>query len=1455
MTTNNAPEAVTDAAAGAAPHPVFVVGVGASAGGLEALQRLFDGIRPSGRLAFVVVQHLSPDFKSVMGELLARHSNLAVRVVEDGTPVEPGTIYLMPAKKEMIISAGCLVLRDRDPSEGLSLPIDVFFRSLAEDQGLRSIAIVLSGSGSDGSRGIRAIHEVGGLVIAQTEDTAKFSGMPKSAIDTGVVDLMLAPESMAAALLKYAERDGEPGSAQKPELTGDQDTTQRLFELLRRESNVDFSAYKSSTVGRRIERRLLMSECQTLDDYVDRLEQNKGELGSLYRDLLIGVTRFFRDPDGFERLQRTALAPMIEAMPRSDELRIWVPGCATGEEAYSLAILAMEVAREKHRPLGLKIFATDAHKASLETASAGLYSFESLAPVPEHLRQRYFIPQSDGFRVTPELRAGVVFAHHNVLRDAPFTRVDLISCRNLLIFTAAAQRKVITLFHFGLKTGGVLFLGPSETASALAEEFLTVDQRWHIYRKRRDVRIAADIPVRSMMAPRTEWSARGRPSEEEQRVRAARDLLVQKFAPPSLLIDADLNLVHAFNGAGRYLIQRDGRPSLNVLELICTDLRVVLSAALKRVDQEPTPVIYPGLTVCEERLRLSVVPTEDLTRDEPAYLITLESEAVLEPAVPGEAPPSAALNDLAQERISGQELIASNEELQSTNEELHSVNEELYAVNAEYQAKIAELTELTADMNHLLDATQVAILFLDGELNVRKFTPKIGEIFNLLPQDVGRRLQGFSHNLLDEHVYTDLERVARTSQFVEREVQSTSGRSYLLRVLPYRTTSPGDGLVLTLVDISELKETQIELEKSGEQYRTLVRAVPAVLFTTDDGGRFVAPQEEWEVYTGQSWSEHPELAWLTALHPEDRLEIERPWREAVERHDLFEGSGRVFCVAHRAYRRCLVRAAPVRQRDGSVCEWVGNLVDVQDATAAEEELRKKTAQLGGILENSPALIYVKDLAGQYMMVNRRAEVLLGLMPEQMLGKTDFDLFPYAVAEARQRSDRQVVTTGQSLDVEETMQVGGEPRRLLSSKFVLRDETGHVVAAAGISSDISDRLHAAERDRMALQQRDRFMAMLSHELRTPLGAIFNASEILHRSDLRAESLARSRTVIRRQAHQMARLLDDLLDISRVTRNALTLHRRPCDLALVVNEAAEAARTQIEGKGLTFNLDLGDGPVPIDGDAMRLQQVVANLLSNGLKYTDKGAIDLVLRTEPGQGHGQAQLVLRDTGIGMTASELEHAFELFYQGPQSVDRPFGGLGVGLSLAREVIRNHGGQIHCKSEGKSMGSEFRITLPLRAFAGEPLGVQHTPGGRRRLRIALVEDSDDIRDTMQELLEAEGHEVLVRSDGEAGYRMIVEAAPDVALVDVGLPKLDGLDVARRVRAECSRRVRLIALTGYGRSEDRGASYQAGFDSHLVKPIDIDQLMRVLDTVPMDSGEPLEMLELTAAVHEVSAASR
>src|SRR3954469_22819330 len=570
--------------------PSHVVGIGASAGGLEAIERFFDNLPRETGLAFVIVQHLSPDFKSMMDELLARHTELPIHLVENGMLVEAEHVYLIPPKNEMIISGGRLLLSEQDRHVERTLPIDIFFRSLAQDCGSRAVAIVLSGGGSDGSRGIRDVHEAGGLVIVQDVESAQFDGMPRTAADSGLAHWVLSPSDMPRVLMEHAAgRSQAANGGPASETPAGNATVIEVYRMLQEEYGIDFTHYKPSTVTRRIERRLALARSADIDEYIRRLKSDRGELDVLYRDLLIEVTCFFRDQQAFQVLETQVLPELLARQPREVPLRLWVSGCATGEEAYSLAILLEDLmAKRGERPV--KIFATDVHRGSLEHATRAIYTDEALAGVSEERLARYFTKIGDRYQVVPELRQRIVFAQHNVIKDAPFTRVDLITCRNLLIYLQpAAQQKVLSLFHFALNRNGFLFLGPSETVGALAAGYETLDKHWRLYRKRSDARIPVDARLSPPPVARTALPpfqpAGGRYSLSQ--LLGTYDALLERTMPPSLLVNERAELVHAFSGAGAFLQHRDGRQGLDVLELVSPELKMVLLGGLKRAVVEP----------------------------------------------------------------------------------------------------------------------------------------------------------------------------------------------------------------------------------------------------------------------------------------------------------------------------------------------------------------------------------------------------------------------------------------------------------------------------------------------------------------------------------------------------------------------------------------------------------------------------------------------------------------------------------------------------------------------------------------------------------------------------------------------------------------------------------------------------------------------------------------------------
>jgi two-component system CheB/CheR fusion protein len=832
--------------------PSLIVGIGASAGGLKPIEEFFDHMENDSGMAFVVVQHLSPDFKSLMDELLARHTQMEIFKVSDGVEIRPNCIYLIPPEKNMAIASGKLLLTDKTKKPGLHLPIDNFFRSLASEGGENSVAIVLSGTGSDGSRGIKDVREANGLVFVQTPESAGFDGMPRAAIASGVVDLICEAHDMPDRLLGYI-RTSDRTALQQTEFNrgkpGPQESAmQRLYRIFRHRDNIDFSLYKPGTISRRLERRMRMSAVSTLDEYIDKVEESETEADLLFRDLLVEVTRFFRDPEAFIKLRESILPQLIARSEPEVELRAWVSGCATGEEAYSVAMLLHDgLERAGRLSSGFKVFATDVHSKSLEIASSGFYPSQAMDNVPVEFQNKYFVRNNGICNIKRELRQSVLFASNDLTRDPPFTRLDLICCRNVLIYLEPkVQKRILSTFHFGLKKKGVLFLGPSETVGDLGNEFEQLDRHWRIYSKRRDIRLkeATRMPLTPVLGSVIHeqvqpFVGKGPRMQSQTWLTTAYEDLLAKHVPPSLLVDEYNELVHCFGNARKLLTMPEGKPSTDILKMLDKNLSISVSAALHRAKTEGKEVLHNGVRTAgpdgEQRLlKVTVEPYQK--KEQSLFLISLEE---MEPVVAEDrivenfevsiqssdrieqlerelTYTSETLQSTVEElessneelQATNEEMIASNEELQSTNEELHSVNEELYTVNSEHKAKIDELTQLTSDMDNLLKSTEIGTIFLDKNFNIRMFTPSIKAGFNVLEQDIGRPINHISYKLDSPELLTDAADVLKTGVSKELEVNGRDSRVYLQRIQPYRIDEEIEGVVLTLTDITELREAE-----------------------------------------------------------------------------------------------------------------------------------------------------------------------------------------------------------------------------------------------------------------------------------------------------------------------------------------------------------------------------------------------------------------------------------------------------------------------------------------------------------------------------------------------------------------------------------------------------------------------------------------------------------------------
>lgn len=814
-----------------------IIGIGASAGGLEALQQFFQHMPGNSGLSFVVVQHLSPDYKSLMADILGKHTEMEVKQAENGMRIRPNTVYLIPPKKNMTLQDGKLLLSEFIHGM-LNHPIDVFFASLAREQKEKAVAVVMSGTGSDGTSGIKVVKENGGLVIVQSPETAKFDGMPRSVINTGLADFILSPDEIVDEILNFCQYPTLIKTQDKEILITDEETFTQIYSILKKTSGIDFTNYKRTTVLRRIERRMVVTHSVSLMEYVRLLMEDPGECNVLVKEILIGVTNFFRDPAFFEKLKQNVIYNIVENTSEKDPIRVWSAGCSTGEEAYSLAILFREVMDELNVQRDVKIFATDVDTKAIEQAGKGVYSESILDDVSTERLAKFFTKKSEQYVISKEIRRMIIFAPHNMLSDPPFGKLDLISCRNVMIyFQPVLQRTLFAIFHSALKKGGYLFLGKSETAGEYSNVFRPVCSAEKIYIHKGEGKVdefippSFNIPNVHTIPPRSS-SAADRETGEYVLENTYLQFL-ESFLPASVVLNEANTVIHFFGNYQDYLAIAPGKATFNFFSMIHKDLSLVASTAINRCRVEHITVTYTGITVdCpsgRRNVNLTVSPVPAGDRNESGLIAVLfreSSSADMEGVTEKydvDTTAARRIADLEQElhesqndlkstigeletvneelQAANEELLTANEELQSSNEELQSVNEELYTVNTEYQQKLDELTMLTNDLTNFLSSTMIGILFVDSNLNIRKFTEYVGREFQLMEHDVGRSLQIFAHSFPDEDIIKDAKEVLKDLVPIDREVTAMSGRYYTLRIAPYRTTENNiRGLVITIID-------------------------------------------------------------------------------------------------------------------------------------------------------------------------------------------------------------------------------------------------------------------------------------------------------------------------------------------------------------------------------------------------------------------------------------------------------------------------------------------------------------------------------------------------------------------------------------------------------------------------------------------------------------------------------
>lgn len=1496
---------------------VSVVGIGCAWVGREDLAVFLQTLVPTGELAVAVAFRPSNTDPAAIGTWLARATSLPVEIVDSRVRVEPDTVYTATPGK-LLLSRGRYL--DAVASEGPrnALPVDQLFRSLADAHGPHAVAVVLRGEGDDGSIGIRRIKERGGLTVVCERSEGAASEMVEAAIATGMIDWVLPADDIAPRIAAYCRM--EAGIRLPPEdgaqLAADaQDETsfRKVLEFVQRRTQRDFRNYKRATVLRRLGRRMQVNGVGTLDAYLECIRTQPGEANALLQDMLVSVTNFFRDPQCFTALEENIPDLFLQKLP-GDAVRVWVMACATGEEAYSIAMLMSEHVQAAGATTMVQVFASDLDEEAIKVAREGLYPFAIEADVSPERLKKFFVRESGGYRVKRALRELVLFAAHDSLRDPPFSRIDLASCRNLLIYLSRdAQAKVLETLHFALRPSGRLFLGASEMVDERNVMFSALDKKHRIYVPRpgpvvppsdrrfesppavgaRRVPVAgtgsAINPLQPVPLAVAQRSGIGGVTWAEMHLRA-----IDRLAPPSVLLDAQQGMLHISSAASRYLQFSGGEPTRNILQSVVPELKAALQSALFHAADEHQVVHTQPLRLTggstDEAVVITVQPLEE---PEGGFLVmfrTGSSPLALALPLPGLALPAAEESPLVRQmeregarlrallretveqyEVSVEELKASNEELQAINEELHSateeletgreelqsINEEHITVNQELKAKVEDLGQSNSDMQNLMDATAIPTVFLDRDFNLTRFTPSTVGLFKLLAGDTGRPLTDLTTPLHYPQLVEDARRVLQTLLPSEREVGDSQGNWYLARTRPYRTLEDRiAGVVLSFVDVTERKRVQESLRQTQERFSAIVNQASVGVAQTRLDGTLTFSNTSYQKLMGYDEQELVGRSALSLVHADDRAAIESLFGRLAATGEPFQSESRGL------------------RKDGSVI-WLHKSVtvltdaagkpdsalivctDMSERKFAEDALRDSEERLRLMLENAvDYAIFSLDLQRRVTSWNTGAQRLLGYSEEEILGLVADIIFTPEDRLAGAPDEEETVARREGRAADDRLHMRKDGSKFWASGAmmpmhnaqgttiglvkVLRDQSEQRAADQELQrsrSELIAALEANESARQALEAadtaKDQFLAVLSHELRNPLSSIAAASEILAPERLSVPELAHAAKIVGRQAGVMKVLLGDLLDVSSLQRGKLLLRMAPV-LARTIVEAAVESTSQLMERGRhRLDVDICAEDLTIDGDAIRLAQVISNLLANAAKYTPSGGrIALTVRREG----DDAVFEVSDNGIGMEPATVSAMFEMFTQGAQGHDRSAGGLGIGLALVRNIVELHAGSVRGESEGTGRGSRFRVQLPVTTAAAQPTEAPPEPHEQATapapastsMKLLLADDNEDALWGMARMLSMAGYEVRTAANGEEAVRVAREFRPEAAVLDIGMPGLNGYDVARRLRAdEGSGRIFLIAATGWGQPDDKLAAVEAGFDHHLIKPVAASEVRRVL----------------------------
>lgn len=1460
------------------------VTIGCGDGASVALENFLGTLRTELEFALLIISNAGKIDPLRVADALDPESGLRVITPVEGALVVRQGVYLLDPAQQFVIEKG----RFRQSGKELNVddsqsPIDRFFKSVASDQRHRAVGIILSGSDSDGAIGLKAISDSGGMTMVQSADSAEHDTMPKAARASGIADHVLPPEGIAQELLAYARHHEDRLRLRRSAGTEQiKEAIPAIARILQQHTGHNFQHYKPQTLTRRIQRHMNVLHVDDVNEYRRLLLSDGEQVHVLFRDLLIGVTAFFRDEEAFATLVQKAFGNLLDGKDSSDTVRIWVPGCATGQEAYTLAMLICEHLDGVEDPPRVKIFASDIDEQALTAARLGSYPQGIEKEVPAERLQRFFRKSGRRYHVSSRLREMCLFSSHNVIADPPFSSLDLISCRNLLIYLGPhLQEKLIPVFHYALKPGGYLFLGNSESLQSHKDLFMPVHERHRVSRRREVSHSLHQMPepvgARNPMAVDT--------SATPELGTIAQRIIMDEFSPQWAIVNDDFQILELSANVSRYLQIGAGSFQNSIIRLARESLQAGLRSSLRQARESREKIVHDRMLLRLEnalrRVTLTVQPMPALGADEELLMVifqesevpvTAEREALL-PDVSGNFQHSQSMIVKLEQELSTtqadlertvQDLEAANEELKSSNEELLSINEELHSSNEELETSKEEiesshrsLERSNDDLENLLTSSQMATLFLDDEHRIKRFTPAIRSIYNLIDADIGRSIEHTTHNV--KHMPALPHREDLDGNVHEAEVHTHDGRCFLRRVLPYiRSDNQPRGIVVTYTDITQSVAAEQFARNVMDSLRSFVGvcSTDGILLQANQSALSAAGVASDSVI-GKLFRETP---WWSSM-PESQALLDA----AIERAAAGESSRFDVQIKLRGDEIGTVdfQIEPMRGADGTVTHLIPSAIDVTHRRQMEvalelAELRSRSLlqEIEDIYNSAPIGLCVLDRELRWTRINEHLAGINGLPAADHIGKNIAEVLPDIAAEAIPLLN-EILESGKAIHniplSGTTPAQPGVERHWVESMIPVRDQNDKVVGINIVAEEVTYQRQSEERLKALKLQADEareqaenasrfkseFLANMSHEIRTPMTAILGYADLLesHLSD--PDNLQSVRT-IKRNGRFLINLINDILDLSKIESGKLELELVPVSPVDIIEQTLDMMQLQADRKQLDLSVDyLSKLPVTLETDPTRLRQILVNLTGNAVKFTESGGVTLRIdyQAEP---EPRVLFHVMDTGIGMTESQQSEVFAAFRQADSSISRRFGGSGLGLAISQRLAASLGGSISVESElGK--GSTLTLTLP----AGDAQKIELvTPSKREVLesteplqtpdlpyRLLAVDDRRDVLHVVQHILEDAGARVSTASGAADAFERVRESETrdrgfDAIVLDMQMPEINGYDAAARLRQQGFKQP-IVALTANAMKGEREKCLRAGCTDYLTKPIDKHLLIESL----------------------------